>query len=128
MSHEEGGDKPREGYDQAALDEASRQLHMFFLREGSRYGTVACEEIGRVFMTAYLNASRSSVATNEWQRLIELAREEGVLAGKLEAARSARLPKDAEELLRWLDRKGGLGLDVHERIAAVLREYVPEGS
>lgn len=40
-------------------------------------------------------------------------------------ARSARLPKDAEELLRWLDRKGGLGLDVHERIAAVLREYVP---
>lgn len=50
---------PRSEYDQAALDEASRELHMFFLREGSRYGTKACEEMGRLFMTAYLKAARS---------------------------------------------------------------------
>lgn len=61
MSQEQQFDK-RESYDQAALDEASRELHMFFLREGSRYGTKACEEIGRVFMTAYLKAT----PTNQW--------------------------------------------------------------
>lgn len=55
-------------YDQAALDEASRELHMFFLREGSRYGTKACEEIGRVFMTAYQKAASSEKsAPVAWQ-------------------------------------------------------------
>ena len=46
-----------EGYNQDALDAASRELHMFLLREGSSYGTKACEEIGRVFMTAYRKAA-----------------------------------------------------------------------
>lgn len=54
------GEAPSEGYDQAALDDASRELHMFFLREGSSYGTKACEEIGRVFMTAYLKCRSRS--------------------------------------------------------------------
>jgi len=43
-------------YDQAALDAASREVHMMLLREGSNWGTKACEEMGRVFMTAYRNA------------------------------------------------------------------------
>lgn len=44
------------GYDQAALDAASREVHMMLLREGSSWGTKACEEMGRVFMTAYRKA------------------------------------------------------------------------
>lgn len=47
-------------YDQAALDEASREVHMMLLREGSSWGTKACEEMGRVFMTAYLKALPSA--------------------------------------------------------------------
>lgn len=45
------------GYDQDALDAASREVHMMLLREGSSWGTKACEEMGRVFMTAYLKAA-----------------------------------------------------------------------
>lgn len=45
-----------EGYDQDALDAASREVHMMLLREGSSWGTKACEEMGRVFMTAYRKA------------------------------------------------------------------------
>lgn len=44
-------------YDQNALDVASREVHMMLLREGSSWGTKACEEMGRVFMTAYLKAA-----------------------------------------------------------------------
>jgi hypothetical protein len=52
-----------EPYDQAALDAASREVHMMLLREGSSWGTKACEEMGRVFMTAYLKAApRSEIA------------------------------------------------------------------
>lgn len=45
-----------EGYNQDALDAASREVHMMLLREGSSWGTKACEEMGRVFMTAYRKA------------------------------------------------------------------------
>jgi len=47
------------GYDQDALDAASREVHMMLLREGSSWGTKACEEMGRVFMTAYRKAALS---------------------------------------------------------------------
>lgn len=49
-----------EGYDQAALDAASLEVQMLLLREGSRWGTKACEEMGRVFMTAYFKALRDN--------------------------------------------------------------------
>lgn len=49
-----------DGYDQAALDAASREVHMMLLREGSSWGTKACEEMGRVFMTAYRKALPSA--------------------------------------------------------------------
>lgn len=55
-------DKRGEGYNQDALDAASREVHMMLLREGSSWGTKACEEMGRVFMTAYLKAAPSHVA------------------------------------------------------------------
>ena len=48
-------------YDQDALDAASREVHMMLLREGSNWGTKACEEMGRVFMTAYLKAAPAEV-------------------------------------------------------------------
>jgi len=50
------------GYDQNALDAASREVHMMLLREGSNWGTKACEEMGRVFMTAYRKALPSATA------------------------------------------------------------------
>ena len=51
-------------YDQDALDAASREVHMHLLREGSSWGTKACEEMGRIFMTAYLKAApRPEAAT-----------------------------------------------------------------
>ena len=43
-------------FDQDALDAASREVHMMLLREGSSWGTKACEEMGRVFMVAYHKA------------------------------------------------------------------------
>lgn len=49
-----------EQYNQDALDAASREVHMMLLREGSNWGTKACEEMGRVFMTAYRNALPSA--------------------------------------------------------------------
>ena len=45
-----------EGYDQKALEAASREVHLMLLREGSHWGIKACEEMGRVFMTTYRNA------------------------------------------------------------------------
>ncbi len=50
-----------EGYDQDALDAASREVHMMLLREGSSWGTKACEEMGRVFMTSYRKALPSAI-------------------------------------------------------------------
>ena len=50
-------------YDQDALDAASREVHMMLLREGSNWGTKACEEMGRVFMTAYLKAAPAEQGT-----------------------------------------------------------------
>lgn len=35
--------------------------------------------------------------------------------------------QEAVELLRWLDRRGGLGLDVHERIRATLAKVSADG-
>ena len=40
-------------FDQSALDAASMAVHLMLLREGSSWGTKACEEMGRVFMVAY---------------------------------------------------------------------------
>jgi hypothetical protein len=57
-------------YDQAALDAASRELHMMLLREGSSYGTKACEEMGRVFMTAYRKAAPSATLTPTLQEAL----------------------------------------------------------
>jgi len=53
-SNEQRGE--RMTFDQDALDAASREVHMMLLREGSSWGTKACEEMGRVFMVAYRNA------------------------------------------------------------------------
>jgi hypothetical protein len=53
--HEAIGERMKP-FDQAALDAASREVHMMLLREGSSWGTKACEEMGRVFMVAYHKA------------------------------------------------------------------------
>ena len=67
-------------YDQAALDAASREVHMHLLREGSSWGTKACEEMGRIFMTAYLKAAPRP----EEKTYILLATEKGLTPiGKL---------------------------------------------
>ncbi len=63
MSQEKQFDK-REGYDQDALDAASREVHLMLLREGSSWGAKACEEMGRVFMTAYRKALPSHEREN----------------------------------------------------------------
>ncbi len=61
-------------YDQAALDAASREVHMHLLREGSSWGTKACEEMGRIFMTAYLKAAaRPEVEPPFDSRLVQIA-------------------------------------------------------
>ena len=43
-------------FDQSALDAASMAVHLMLLREGSSWGTKACEEMGRVFMVEYRRA------------------------------------------------------------------------
>ena len=63
-------------YDQAALDYASREVHMMLLREGSSWGTKACEEMGRVFMTAYLKAQRPSLAASDVREALRLLYEQ----------------------------------------------------
>lgn len=40
--------------------DASMEVHKMLLREGSHWGTKACEEMGRTFMVAYRNALRDN--------------------------------------------------------------------
>jgi hypothetical protein len=54
-----------EAYDEAALYEASVAVHMHLLREGSSWGTKACEEMGSNFMTANRKAAMSSQSDTE---------------------------------------------------------------
>ena len=52
-------------FSQNALDAASREVRMMLLREGSNWGTKACEEMGRTFMVAYHRALKPPPASGE---------------------------------------------------------------
>jgi hypothetical protein len=54
--------------DQEALDRASLELQGHFGREGSIYGSKACEEIARIAIVAYGRSSVSETMPLEYPR------------------------------------------------------------
>jgi hypothetical protein len=102
----------------ARAEAAERKLEEHFERVHGYESITACEAVER--LGEYAEKLKSAERERDgYERMLSMAHEQRDI-NRDRAEQAERKCAELSEALRWMDRKGGLGLDVHERIKAAL--------